>query len=86
MKITGLYFNKEEGERMLKDIRSQLPKAQRTKLMPVIKSAMEQSACRGLNGELSATAIAAYKGYQITANVCCGGYAEISVTKVNKVI
>jgi hypothetical protein len=86
MKINGLYFIKSDAKRMLDDIRSQLPATKRTKLMPTIKSAMEMSACKGLNGEPNATATLTAGGYQVTANVCCGGYAEVSVTKVNKVI
>ena len=53
MKINGLYFDAKEAKQMLKDIKARLPVmplGKRTALMPVIKSAMETSACQGGNG------------------------------------
>jgi hypothetical protein len=81
MRITGLYFS--ESERMLKDIEACIPPAHK-KAMPAIKAALDDSAGRGMNGENSCTSTMTIGGYQVTANVCCGGYAEITVLMVKE--
>lgn len=82
MRINGLYFNADEAKQMLKQVKASLPEAERKALMPLVKAAMEESAGRGMNGEPSATATICGGVYQVTANVCCGGYAEVTVARV----
>jgi hypothetical protein len=83
MRVDGLYFNTDEAKRMLADVERSLPPKMRKKAMPVIRTAMDDSAGRGMNGEHSCTSTVRFNGYQVTANVCCGGYAEVSVLKVS---
>ena len=83
MRVDGLYFDDKESKKMLKQIRASIPEAERKKLMPIVKNAMNDSAGRGFGGEPNSTSIIKIGGYKVTANVCCGGYAEVDIVRVS---
>lgn len=84
MKIHGNYFNEDEAVTMLEEIKDKLKPC--TGLMSLIRSAMDGSACEGFNGFPNTTVTMTEVGYQVTANVCCGGYAELSILEVKRIL
>jgi hypothetical protein len=86
MKIDGLWFNVADKKKMLRFIRDNIPLKDQKQAMRVVEAALNDSAGKGLSGEHSATATVESNGYQVIANVCCGGYADIVIKKVSTIL
>lgn len=80
MRIDGLYFDDKQRKEMLQEICSKLSgNSDKWEIISLITKAMAGSAGLGVGGSPSATFKTENDNYTVSANVCCGGYAEIKV-------
>jgi len=87
MRIEGLWFHEADQIKMLRKIRENIPlmKDQR-QIMFLVKKAFDESGGKGLSGESDATATVEGNGYQVIADVCCGGQANVVINKISTIL
>lgn len=86
MLIDGLWFDEADQKKMLRFIRENIPLKDQKQAMPVVKKALNASGGKGFGGERDTTATVEEHGYQVIANVCCGGYTEVVINKFSTIL
>jgi hypothetical protein len=71
---------------MLRTIKENIPVVHQKAVMPVIRQAMDASAGRGMSGYPDSTSIVEQGDYEVTADVCGGGCAWLTVKKVSTIL